>query len=195
MASGHVCVPVPAVLSFRLAVARVVRAFRPERYIYSRAREDRSDTTFWAGSRGLSAYPSIFLMLPVQHRITSSGEYSQIMREGTRAGSSTVVATVRFACGDEVKWRCGFVVSKAVGNAVVRHSTTRRLRHIVKDLMLQPDFDIPAGLQMQIVIRALRQAPEVSHLELREDVSSVMRRAVRKAKRKFSVDNEFGATS
>ena len=44
--------------------------------------------------------------------------------------------------------RVGFVVSKAVGNAVVRNRTKRRLRHIVADHM----SEIPCGTD--VVVRA-----------------------------------------
>ena len=46
----------------------------------------------------------------------------------------------------------GFVVSRAVGNAVVRNRVRRRLRHLVRDLLT----DLPPGAVL--VVRALPAA-------------------------------------
>jgi ribonuclease P protein component len=66
--------------------------------------------------------------------------------------------------------RAGFVVSKAVGHAVVRNRVKRRLRHLVRErLPLLP----PGSL---IVIRALPDAGAAEHAELARDLDAALRR-------------------
>ena len=123
-------------------------------------------------------------MLPAPHRLTSSQDFTAVMRQGSRAGSSTVVVSVRTLLRPTgPSWRCGFIVSKAVGNAVVRHRTTRRLRHIVAELMQSPPPTLPPGAGVDITVRALAEAPETGHARLRADVESCLRRALKKAQR------------
>ena len=66
--------------------------------------------------------------------------------------------------------RFGLVVSKAVGNAVVRHRTSRRLRHVCIALVdvLPPQADI--------VIRALPASAEASSDKLARDLLKAVRK-------------------
>lgn len=66
--------------------------------------------------------------------------------------------------------RAGFVVSKAVGNSVVRHRVTRRLRHIVAQRM----GTMPEG--GALVVRALPPAATASSAELAADLDSALHR-------------------
>ncbi len=70
--------------------------------------------------------------------------------------------------------RAGFVVSKAVGNAVVRHRVTRRLRHLVRPRLDQ----LPPGALL--VVRALPPSATASSAELADDLDSGLRAARRK---------------
>lgn len=71
----------------------------------------------------------------------------------------------------------GFVVSKAVGNAVVRNRVKRRLRHLVVP-------HLPELVGLQVVVRALPAAaaagPELG-TELTECLAAVRRRIDRRA--------------
>jgi ribonuclease P protein component len=60
--------------------------------------------------------------------------------------------------------RVGLVVSKAVGNAVIRNRVKRRLRHLLREQLGQ----LPAGAVL--VIRALPRAGSASSAELRADL-------------------------
>lgn len=123
-------------------------------------------------------------MLPAPHRLTSAQDFSAVMGHRLRAGSATVVVNVRLVSHPTgPRWRCGFIVSKAVGNAVVRHRTTRRLRHIVADLMRRRAVELPEGFAVDMVIRALPKAPVADHTVLYADVESSVRRALAKAVR------------
>lgn len=70
--------------------------------------------------------------------------------------------------------RVGFVVSKAVGNAVVRNRTKRRLRAIMAS-----ELDgIPAGLD--VVVRAQPAASSATFVELSEALKPLLHKAIRR---------------
>ncbi|WP_426508998.1 ribonuclease P protein component [Dactylosporangium sp. McL0621] len=71
--------------------------------------------------------------------------------------------------------RAGFVVSKAVGNAVVRNAVKRRLRHLVRPLLA----DLPAG--SVLVVRALPEAAARPYAILQQDLDAALD-AVRRPK-------------
>jgi len=66
--------------------------------------------------------------------------------------------------------RVGFVVSKAVGNAVVRHRVARRLRHLAGARLgtLRPGT--------ALVVRALPAAAAATSAELGQDLDAAIRR-------------------
>jgi ribonuclease P protein component len=66
--------------------------------------------------------------------------------------------------------RVGFVVSKAVGNSVVRHRVTRQLRHLVAGRL----GTLPADCSL--VVRALPAAAGASSSELGADLDGALRR-------------------
>jgi ribonuclease P protein component len=66
----------------------------------------------------------------------------------------------------------GFVVSRAVGNAVVRNRVRRRLRHLVRDRLRE----LPAGAV--VVVRALPAAAGASYDELRGDLARSLERVL-----------------
>lgn len=77
----------------------------------------------------------------------------------------------------------GFVVSKAVGNAVVRHRVTRRLRHVMRARIER----FPAGTL--VVVRALPPAAASSSRELGVDIDAALRKL-----RVFVPTDEHGST-
>ncbi len=104
-------------------------------------------------------------MLPAVHRLTDADVFRQAARSGRRAASRTLV-THLLEAGDEGNSpvRVGFVVSKAVGNAVIRNRVKRRLRPLVREqISLLP----AAGV---LVVRALPRAGSASSAELRADL-------------------------
>jgi ribonuclease P protein component len=62
--------------------------------------------------------------------------------------------------------RAGFVVGKAVGNSVVRHRVTRRLRALVRDELHR----LPATADL--VLRARPEAASAAYPVLRRDLAS-----------------------
>ena len=82
--------------------------------------------------------------------MTSTEEFRLTVRRGVRVARPSLVIHARL--GDGPPPRVGFVVSKAVGNAVARNRTKRRLRHLVRDRL----GELPA--RSRIVVRALPPA-------------------------------------
>ena len=69
----------------------------------------------------------------------------------------------------------GFVVSRAVGNAVVRNRVRRRLRHLVRDRLAELSV-LPGGAVL--VVRALPDAARASYDELRADLARCLERVL-----------------
>lgn len=72
--------------------------------------------------------------------------------------------------------RVGFVVSGKVGNAVIRHRVTRRLRVVVRPLLAE----LPMGTDL--VVRALPAAAAASSAALGRDLRGATAGALRKAR-------------
>lgn len=64
--------------------------------------------------------------------------------------------------------RAGFVVSKAVGNAVTRNRVRRRLRALVRERLV----DLPSG--STLVVRALPAAAQASYPRLATDLDAAL---------------------
>ncbi|SCF43582.1 ribonuclease P protein component [Micromonospora mirobrigensis] len=64
--------------------------------------------------------------------------------------------------------RAGFVVSKAVGSAVVRNKVRRRLRHLVRERLT----GLPAGTTL--VVRAQPSAADTSYARLGTDLDAAI---------------------
>jgi len=67
-------------------------------------------------------------VLPAAHRLRRSVDFERAVRRGVRAGRSTVVVHLSEDLEGDARPQVGFVVSKAVGNAVHRNLVKRRLR-------------------------------------------------------------------
>jgi len=80
------------------------------------------------------------------------------------AGGSAVRA--RSGAQSPLGARAGFVVGRSVGNSVVRHRVTRRLRAVVRDQLhrLPPTADL--------VVRARPEAAEADSAVLRRDLTA-----------------------
>ncbi|MBV7293810.1 ribonuclease P protein component [Corynebacterium sp. TAE3-ERU16] len=114
-------------------------------------------------------------MLPKEHRLSTPSDFSRTIRGGRRAGSKTVIVHLRHTETEPGMARSGgprfgLIVSKAVGNAVLRHRVSRRLRHVCAGLV--------AGLgdDCDVVIRALPRAADASGPELDRDVRRALGR-------------------
>ena len=118
-------------------------------------------------------------MLPSGSRLHTSDEFAAVVRSGRRSASGGLVVhllTDPSSHDSGRSPRVGFVVSAKVGNAVVRHRVTRRLRVLVRPLLT----DLPSGSDM--VVRALPAAAAASSAELGRDLSVAAASALRKAR-------------
>lgn len=125
-------------------------------------------------------------MLPRQHKLTSPQQFRRTTKKGRRAGSRSVIAHCYNQQGSETLAvsgpRFGLIVSKSVGNAVVRHRTARQLRHICRELCAELDPSV------DVVLRALPALVDVSPAQLRKDVRSSVFRALKKTEQKQHED-------
>jgi ribonuclease P protein component len=104
----------------------------------------------------------LFGMLPADARLRNSSDISVAMRQGTKYSSRLIVMYVAREMSQSTK--VAFAVGKSVGNSVVRHLITRRLRHIVALELGQ----FPVG--SFVVVRALPAASTATYAQLEENV-------------------------
>jgi ribonuclease P protein component len=132
-------------------------------------------------------------MLPAANRLRDSSEFAVAVRSGRRVGRGAVVVHLKIdntadqpgtplpgcvtssAGGgfDAVVSKAGFVVSKAVGGAVVRNKVKRRLRHLVAERL--PHY--PPGTTL--VVRALPAAAGAAYEQLGLDLDAALTAAAR----------------
>ena len=109
-------------------------------------------------------------MLPREHRLTRAEDFRLATRKGRRAGSRTLVAHLVVPDEGADPARIGLVVSKAVGNAVIRNRVKRRLRHLARERL----DSLPGSCVL--VVRALPSAAESSYAGLAADLDAVLGR-------------------
>lgn len=122
-------------------------------------------------------------MLPRAHRMTSSEHFAETISQGRRVGASSLVL---YAVSDGVApddarttkptavTAVGFVVSKAVGNSVVRHRVLRQLRAVMAARLpvVSP--------YRSVVVRALPSAAGRSSRQLGADLDRALIKAARR---------------
>ncbi|MFF7938321.1 ribonuclease P protein component [Nocardia gamkensis] len=128
-------------------------------------------------------------MLPEPYRLHHRADFSRTVRRGQRIGRRDLVVHA-LAHGydggvgangrhDQVPDdllvrvggpRFGLIVSKAVGNAVIRHRVARRLRHMCAQVV----DELPPGTD--VVIRALPGAATASSEDLLRQVRTALRK-------------------
>ena len=112
-------------------------------------------------------------MLPAGSRLHTSDDFAAVVRSGRRAGTRHLVVHL-LGTDRPTAPRAGFVVSGKVGNSVVRHRVTRRLRPLVRREL----SGLPEGTD--VVVRALPAAATASSIDLARDLRSGLAAAERK---------------
>jgi ribonuclease P protein component len=119
-------------------------------------------------------------VLSSTHRLRRSAEFGRTVRRGARAGRSTVVVHLLVDNEGSAAPQVGFVVSKAVGNAVQRNLVKRRLREIVRSLVAAPGTPVFPE-RSRAVVRALPASSTATFAELGRDVTAALEKAVHRA--------------
>jgi ribonuclease P protein component len=101
-------------------------------------------------------------------------EFSQTLRGGRRAGRPLVSGHLLCRPGCDEPARVGFVVSKAVGGAVVRNRVRRRLRHLAHGYL----GSLPEG--SLLVVRANPRAATARQADLAAELDLVIRALLRR---------------
>jgi ribonuclease P protein component len=116
-------------------------------------------------------------VLPAPHRLRERAQFASAVRGSgsTRAGSRLLVVHATTADARTGRPpRVGFVVSKAVGGAVVRHRTKRRLRALVAARLDR----LPLGAD--VVVRANPAAGAASSAELESALEPLWDKVIRR---------------
>jgi ribonuclease P protein component len=106
----------------------------------------------------------------------SPEEFKRAMRSGRRAGGATLSGHLLAAVlvPEDASPKVGFVVSRAVGSAVVRNRVKRRLR----ELMRRRLASLPGGCLL--VVRAHPAAAGARQADLAADLDLVLGRLLRR---------------
>jgi ribonuclease P protein component len=112
-------------------------------------------------------------VLATKNRLRTSTDFSTTVRSGVRNGRRNLVLYTAALAADEPS-RIGFIVSKSVGNAVVRNLVKRRLRE-AGALSLQK-----YGSGLAIVVRALPAAADASWDQLLSDYDAALQTTMKR---------------
>ena len=119
-------------------------------------------------------------MLPGRHRLRTAADFAAVFRGargagGSRSGSRLMVvhANSTDARAGQPS-RVGFVVSKAVGNAVVRNRTKRILRALMSSRMGQ----LPDGVD--VVVRANADLPGTAASTVGQELDKLLAMVLRR---------------
>lgn len=125
-------------------------------------------------------------MLPQQSRMRRAEDFRRVLRTGRRAGGSVLTGHLLLPAGpDGVAGtpgevlsgdpaKVGFVVSRAVGSAVVRNRVKRRLRELMRGRLAS----LPRGCLL--VLRAHPAAASARQADLAADLDLVIGRLLRR---------------
>jgi ribonuclease P protein component len=106
-------------------------------------------------------------VLATRNRLRTATDFSTTVRSGVRNGRRNVVLYAAAIAADEPS-RIGFIVSKSVGNAVVRNLVKRRLREAGAASLRE------YGTGFAIVVRALPASASASWEQLLSDYNAAL---------------------
>lgn len=108
-----------------------------------------------------------------RNRVTRGEDYRQTVRAGRRVGGALCIthAVLRSSGGDA---RFGFIISKAVGNAVTRNRVRRRMKSIVERRLREGMTGV------DVVFRALPASADATFAELDREINVALDRVERR---------------
>ena len=112
-------------------------------------------------------------MLPAAARMRRRTDF-EAARRGVRAGRRLLVGQLYVRADADEPPRVGFVVSRAVGQAVVRNRVRRRLRHLAAGYLHR----LPRG--SLLVLRANPRAATAKYAELAAELDVVLEALLRR---------------
>jgi ribonuclease P protein component len=113
-------------------------------------------------------------MLPAAARMRRSADFAVAIRGGSRFGRPLVVGHMVVRPDADEPPRIGFIVNRAVGQAVVRNRVRRRLRHVAAGYL----HSLPRG--SLLVLRANPHAATARQADLAAEVDVVVRALLRR---------------
>ena len=113
-------------------------------------------------------------MLPAAARMRRRAEFSAAIRGGSRAGRTALAGHLLVRRSSDEPPKVGFIVSRAVGKAVVRNKVRRRLRHLAAGYL----HALPGG--SLLVLRANPPAATASQADLADELGLVIRALLRR---------------
>jgi ribonuclease P protein component len=115
-------------------------------------------------------------MLPAAARLRHKSDFAAVMEHGVRAGKPLLSGRLLVRPGDDPA-KVGFIVSRAVGPAVVRNKVRRRLRHLARKYLRS----LPGG--SLLVLRANPRAATARQEDLAAELDLVIAALLRRQDR------------
>ena len=113
-------------------------------------------------------------MLPAAARMRRREDFSAAVRGGSRTGRPLLTGHLLIRPGSQEQARAGFVVSRAVGGAVIRNKVRRRLRALMGGHM----ESLPQG--SLLVVRANPRAATARQSDLAAELDLVINTLLRR---------------
>lgn len=113
-------------------------------------------------------------MLPATARMRRREDFSAAVRGGSRTGRPLLTGHLLIRPGSQEPARAGFVVSRAVGGAVIRNKVRRRLRALMGGHM----ESLPQG--SLLVVRANPRAATARQSDLAAELDLVINTLLRR---------------
>ncbi len=114
-------------------------------------------------------------MLPKKHRLNLSKDFEKVTKKGVKVNTEIAIIYAIANPLTQTNSQIGLIVSKIVGNSVVRHKVSRQIRNVVKEVLNK----IPNNIQ--IVIRALPKINEIEFLEIENVLTKAILKSIEKA--------------
>ena len=114
-------------------------------------------------------------MLPKKHRLNLSKDFEKVTKNGVKVNTEIAVIYAIANPLTQTNSQIGLIVSKIVGNSVIRHKVSRQIRNVVKKII----NNIPNNIQ--IVVRALPKINEKDFFEIENILINAINKSIEKA--------------